>query len=312
MTLNFFLPRLMPGNPLDTLVAKTKGKVSRATLEQMLTAYGYKPNRNVFVQYFDYLGNMATGNWGVSISANSLGTPITKMIGQALPWTIGLVGITTVLAFLIGSWIGTVGAWRRGGVIDSVLPSVFVISSALPYFVVGLLLLLLFNIDLNWLPATFNYDNTIVPGFSPGFVWSVIQHGLLPAVTLLIVTIGGWVLTQRNNMITVVAEDYVRMARAKGLPNRKIMYGYAARNAILPNLSGLAMSLGFVMAGAILIEFVFNYPGLGYMLINAVDGTDYPMMQALFMLFTVATLIGVLVSDFVIVWLDPRSRAKEG
>ena len=194
------------------------------------------------------------------------------MIGQALPWTLGLVGISTVLAFLIGSWIGTVGAWRRGGLIDSMLPSAFVISSALPYFVVGLL------------PPAAGSRSTCT-GCRRRSTTTTPRPRLLARLrgqraparaccrppTLLIVTIGGWVLTQRNNMITVVAEDYVRMARAKGLPNRKIMYGYAARNAILPNLSGLAMSLGFVLAGAILIEYVFNYPGLGYMLINAVD-----------------------------------------
>src|SRR5262249_11500424 len=161
------------------------------------------------------------------------------------------------------------------------------------------------------LPSDFNYDTSLVPGFSPGFVGSVLQHAVLPAATLLITSIGGWILTMRNNMITTLAEDYVRMGRAKGLPNRRIMYNYAARNAFLPNLSGFAMSLGFVIAGAILVEYVFNYPGLGYLLYNSVQNTDYPLMQVLFMLFTVAVLVAVFTCDVVIAWMDPRARAKE-
>jgi peptide/nickel transport system permease protein len=138
-----------------------------------------------------------------------------------------------------------------------------------------------------------------------------LQHAVLPSATILITSIGGWILTMRNNMVTTLAEDYVRMGRAKGLSNRTIMYNYAARNAFLPNLSGFAMSLGFVISGAILVEYVFNYPGLGYLLYNSVQNTDYPLMQVLFMLFTVAVLLAVFTCDVVIAWLDPRARAKE-
>ncbi|WP_405482523.1 ABC transporter permease [Streptomyces sp. NBC_00009] len=310
LTLNFFIPRFMPGDPVDALVVRTRGRVSRDALEQMLTSFGFKPDQNVAVQYVDYLGHMFTGNWGRSIG-QTLGEPVTKLIGGALPWTLGLVGITTVLAFVLGTLIGTVSGWRRGGALDAILPPIFVITSALPYFWVGLLLILIFSQGTGgWLPANFNYDTSIVPGFSPGFVGSVLSHAVLPAATLLITTIGGWILTMRNNMITTLAEDYVRMARAKGLGSRRIMYGYAARNAILPNLAGFAMSLGFVISGAILIEYVFNYPGIGYLLYNAVQNVDYPLMQALFMLFTVAVLVALLAVDIATVWLDPRARAK--
>ena len=310
LTLNFFLPHFMPGSPINTLRAQTKGRVSDAQLELILTSYGYKPHQNIFDQYFGYLGNMVTGNWGVSLGGSSLGEPVSKMIGEALPWTLGLVGIATVLAFLLGSLIGTVAAWRRGGIVDSLLPSVFVVTSALPYFVVGLFLILFFTIDHTWLPSSGNYDNSIVVGFSPGFVGSVLQHAILPAATLLITSIGGWVLTMRNNMITTLAEDYIRMGRAKGLSDRKVMVNYAARNAFLPNLSGFAMSIGFVLTGAILMEYIFNYPGLGYELYNSVKSLDYPVMQTLFMLFTVAVLGALLICDLLTVWLDPRTRAK--
>jgi peptide/nickel transport system permease protein len=204
-----------------------------------------------------------------------------------------------------------VAGWRRGSKLDSVLPSVFVVTSALPYFWVALLLILVFSVWSNgFLPSDFNYDPAYTPGFNGDFITSVLQHGILPAATIVITAVGGWVLTMRNNMITTLAEDYVRMGRAKGLSNNRIMYNYAARNAMLPNLSGFAMSLGFVISGAILIEVVFNYPGLGYLLFNAVESNDYPVMGTLFMLFTVAVLVAVFVCDFAIFLLDPRARAK--
>src|SRR6185312_16749438 len=163
------------------------------------------------------------------------------------------------------------------------------------------LLILIFNVWTGGLlPADFNYDNSLQPAWSGPFISSVLSHAILPAAAILVTSIGGWVLTMRNNMITTLAEDYVRMGRAKGLSNRKIMYGYGARNAFLPNLSGFAMSIGFVIAGSILVEYVFNYPGLGYELYNAVQNTDYSLMQALFMLFTVAVLVALLVCDFAI------------
>ena len=311
LTLNFIIPRFMPGSPLQALRDRTHNKLSPAALEQMLTSYGFKPDENVVVQYLDYLKNMVTGQWGISIGA-TLGEPVTRIVRQALPWTLGLVGVTTVLAFLLGSLIGVVSGWRRGSRLDSLLPPAFVVTSALPYFWVGLLLILVFSVWTGGLlPSDFNYDSGLQPAFTPAFVFSVFSHALLPAATILITSIGGWILTMRNNMITTLAEDYVRMGRAKGLSDRRIMTAYAARNAMLPNLSGFAMSLGFVIAGSILVEYVFNYPGLGYLLYNSVQNTDYPLMQALFMLFTVAVLVAVLVCDVAIAILDPRSRERD-
>jgi peptide/nickel transport system permease protein len=311
LTLNFFIPRMMPGDPVSALRDRSRNKLSPAALQEMLTSYGYKPNQNWFVAYIDYLGNMFTGRWGVSIGGSSLGEPVTKIIGQALPWTLGLVGLATVIGFVLGTLAGIVAGWRRGSRLDAILPSVMVVTSALPYFLVGLLLILFFSIWINgFLPSDFTYDPSIQPGFSAAFVGDVLSHAILPALTIVITSVGGWVLTMRNNMITTLAEDYVRMARAKGLSNRRIMYNYAARNAFLPNLSGFAMSLGFVISGAILVEYVFNYQGVGYLLYNSVQNTDYPLMQVLFMLFTVAVLVSVLLCDFATAWLDPRARAK--
>jgi peptide/nickel transport system permease protein len=206
--------------------------------------------------------------------------------------------------------VGAVSAWRRGGKLDAVLPPTFIVISAFPYFWVGLLAIWLFAVTLNWFPILGGYSETAVEMWSWSFVGDVLMHAILPAFTIVITSIGGWILTMRNNMITVVAEDYVKMARAKGLKPQRILWQYAGRNAMLPSLTGFAMSLGFVISGAILVEYVFNYPGLGFMLLQAVQNEDYPLMQALFLLITVAVLLAIFVSDIVTAVLDPRTRVR--
>jgi peptide/nickel transport system permease protein len=306
LTLNFVLPRLMPGNPAIAMIAKFKGGVSPQALRTLEVQFGVNTHQALISQYWSYLKNITTGRFGTSLTEYP--TSVGHIIWTAIPWTLGLVGLTTILAFLLGTGIGVVGAWRRGSTLDSVIPPVFVITSVIPYFWLGLVLILIFGVKLNWLPEFNSYSNTLTPGFNLTFIWDVIRHAILPAATLLITTIGTWILTMRNTMITTLAEDYVRMARAKGLSSRRIMFDYAARNAILPNLTGFAMSLGFVLGGAILIEYVFNYQGVGYWLLAATDNEDYPLMQALFLLITVAVLIAILISDIATALLDPRTR----
>jgi peptide/nickel transport system permease protein len=307
LTLNFLLPRLMPGNPALAMLAKFHGQLGPGALHALEILFGVNTDKSLPAQYVTYLHQVATGNLGVSLEFYP--ASVTSVIGGAIWWTLGLVGVTTVLAFVLGTGLGIVSAWRRGGRLDSVLPPVFVITSAVPYFWVGMVLVLIFGITLGWLPSQGGfYVSTDTPGLSLVYFEDVLSHAALPAITLLITTIGTWILTMRNTMITTLAEDYVRMARAKGLPGRRIMVDYAARNAILPNLTGFAMSLGFVVSGAILIEYVFNYPGVGYMLLQAVQSEDFPLMQALFLLITVAVLLAILIADIATALLDPRTR----
>jgi peptide/nickel transport system permease protein len=306
LTLNFFLPRLMPGNPAISMIAKFRGGVSPQALKALEAQFGVQTKANLAHQYVTYLGNMARFNFGTSMSQYP--ASVGSIIGSAIWWTLGLVGLTTIMAFILGTGIGILGAWRRGGRLDSIMPPVFVITSVIPYFWLGLVLILIFGVQLHWLPYFFTHDFTVTPSFSLAFIGNVLQHAILPAATLLITTIGTWILTMRNTMITTLAEDYVRMARAKGLSGRRIMLDYAARNAILPNLTGFAMSLGFVLGGTILIEDVFNYQGVGYWLLDAVNNEDYPLMQALFLLITVAVLLAILISDIATALLDPRTR----
>jgi peptide/nickel transport system permease protein len=307
VTLNFFLPRMMPGNPALAMVAKFHGRLSGQALVSLENLFGVNTHTSLFVQYLHYLGDIATGNFGTSLYFYP--ASVSSVVRAALPWTLGLVGVTTILAFVLGTGVGIVSAWRRGTWLDGVVPPVFVITSAIPYFWVGMMFILIFGIRLQWLPYTFGYDPTLTPGLNGPFIANVLEHAVLPAMALLLTTIGTWILTMRNNMVTTLAEDYVRMARAKGLPSRRIMLDYTARNAILPNLTGFAMSLGFVVGGAILIEYVFDYPGVGYMLLQAVENEDYPLMQALFLLITVAVLVAILLSDIATALLDPRTRS---
>jgi peptide/nickel transport system permease protein len=307
LTLNFVLPRMMPGNPALAIIGKFKGGISPQAVKVLEAQFGVGSHQNLVAQYFSYLGNVFTGKFGTSLTTEP-GASVGRVVLDAIPWTLGLVGVTTVLAFILGTGIGILGAWRRGGRLDSLMPPVFVIMTVVPYFWIGLMLILVFGVKLHWLPYFFSYNYTLTPALTPSFIGNVAEHAILPAFTLLITTIGIWILTMRNTMITTLAEDYVRMARAKGLPGHRIMLDYAARNAILPNLTGFALSLGFVVGGAILIEEVFNYQGVGYLLLQAVDNDDYPLMQALFLLITVAVLVAILLSDIATAVLDPRTR----
>ena len=306
VTANFFIPRLMPGNPVLAMMARYKGHINPAAIHALDIAFGVNTHQSLLSAYFTYLGNIARGRFGISLTF--FPEAVSKEVLQALPWTLALVGVTTVLAFILGTFVGLLGAWRRGGLLDSILPPIFVITSAFPYFWIALISIWLFGIKLHWLPENGGYNITDTVGWSWTFAWDSFLHSLLPAFTILITSIGGWILTMRNNTISVLAEDYVRMARAKGLNPWRVMWSYAGRNAILPNLTGFAMSLGFVVSGAILVEFVFNYPGVGWMFLQSVENQDYALMQALFLLIVIAVLVAILVADVATALLDPRTR----
>jgi peptide/nickel transport system permease protein len=308
MTVNFFLPRLMPGNPAMAMMARFHGRLSGQSLHAMEVAFGVNSGESLIGQYFSYLRNSFTGQFGRSLTF--FPQSVSHVVFQALPWTLCLVGLTTIIAFILGTLIGMIGGWRRGGLFDSILPPLFIILSAFPYFWIGLVAILIFSITLGWLPTGFGYTNGSSVTLSLSFIWDVIRHAMLPAATIVITSIGGWILTMRNNMIMTLNEDYVRMARAKGLSSARIMLDYAGRNAILPNLSGFGMSLGLVVSGAILVEYVFSYPGVGYMMLQAVLNEDFPLMQALFLFLTLAVLLAILVVDGVTVLLDPRTRGR--
>ena len=303
LTINFIIPRVMPGNEASAVLGTFRG-VNPAALHALEIQFGVNTHQSVLASYFEYLHNMLTGQFGVTAQ----GVPVMNEITSKLPWTLLLVGTSTVIAFAIGTLVGVASAWRRGGRLDGILPPLLFIVSAIPVFFVGLLLIYVVAIKLGWLPIGSNYSIGATPSFSLSFIGDVLKHALLPGLSLVIVTAGLWVYSMRNNMITTIAEDYVKTARAKGLAGRRIMFDYAARNAILPNLTGFAMQLGYVLGGAIVNEYLFSYPGLGYLFYTATTNHDLPLMQALFLFYTVAVLVCVLVADLITAVLDPRTR----
>lgn len=307
LTLNFFLPRMMPGDPGDAVMARLQGRLTPETVDAMRQAYGLSDDPMI-LQYLRYLGNLARGEFGVSISA--FPAPVTEVIFKGFAWTVLLGTTATIISFAIGSVLGMIGAWKRGSMVDSVLPPLVIFVGSFPYFWLATVALFFLSFQWGVFPLRHAYDDTLSPSFSVGFLWSVIVHLFLPAVTIIVVSIGGWLLGMRNTMISTLAEDYVTMAEAKGLSQGRVMFQYAARNALLPNMTAFGMSLGFILGGALFTEVVFAYPGLGYQLITAVRALDYPLMQGLFLMITFAVLIANLIVDLLYVRLDPRVRAS--
>jgi peptide/nickel transport system permease protein len=307
ITLNFFIPRMMPGNPVDALINRYQGQMSSDAVASLSVLFGMDDSSSTFEQYLHYWGLLFRGDLGLSFTF--FPTPVSDIVTQSLPWTIGLVGVATVISFVLGTLIGTAIGWRRGTWADAILP-VTTFFSAVPYFWLGLLAIMAFAVTWPVLPASGGYDGGLVPSLSLEFAGSVLQHGLLPATTIVVSSLAGWILGMRNMMVTVSSEDYVTVAQAKGLSERRVMFGYAARNAVLPQVSGFALSLGFIVSGTLVMEMVFSYPGIGYVLYQAVSAKDYPLMQGVFLVITLSVLVANMFADLVYALLDPRTRQE--
>jgi peptide/nickel transport system permease protein len=308
VTLNFFIPRMIPGDPVTALLSRFQGQLSSDAIQSLYVLFGIDRDAGLWSQYVDYWQQIFRGDLGLSFSA--FPSPVAEVIGDALPWTVALVGITTVISFLLGTGLGVLAGWRRGSWADGLLPATTFLSSV-PFFWLGLLAIFLLAGPDSFFPSSGGYEPGLVPAFDQYFIPSALRHSLLPALTILISSVSGWILSMRNMMVTVAAEDYITVAHAKGLPGRRVALAYAARNALLPNVSGFALSLGFIVGGTLLVEIVFSYPGLGFLLFRAVGAKDYPLMQGIFLIITIAVLVANLLADLIYLLLDPRTR-KEG
>ena len=307
LTVNFFIPRAMPGNAVQAVMAKFPSLQPSAykALEALL---GVGHGGSLWSQYVAYLNDVLHFNFGTDVSQYP--AQVSTLLGQTIPWTLTLVGSATVIAFLLGTALGIVAGWRHGGTLDRVLPGLMFLQ-AIPYFFFALILIELFALKLHVFPIGEGYAEGLVPGWHWSFIGSAIFHSLLPALTIVLTSVAGWMLQMRNVMITTIGDDYVIAAQAKGLPNRRVIFTYAARNALLPQLQGFGLALGFVVSGALVMEIVFSYPGIGLLLLNAVTSNDYPLMQAIFLVITFAVLLANLIVDIIIVLADPRARAGE-
>jgi peptide/nickel transport system permease protein len=307
LTINFFLPRLIPGDPASTIFAASRGQMRPEQLVQIKQALGLSDDPMI-IQYITYLSHALRFDFGISFS--SFPVPVTSVIGNGFIWTI-LLGLTAlIISFVVGNIIGILGSWKRGGLIDSTLPPLLIFIGAFPPFFLALMALYFLGLQFGWFPMRHAYDDALMPALSLPFFGSVITHLLLPAGTIILVSLGGWALGMRNTMVGVLAEDYVTMAEAKGLSQRQIMFNYAARNALLPSITSFGMALGFVISGQILVETIFGYPGLGYLLVKAVQNLDYPLMEGLFLMITLAVLVANFIVDVLYTRLDPRVRVS--
>lgn len=301
-TLNFALPRIAGGNPAQYLAstqALGSPRVAAALERQFGLSHG-----SLWVQYVAYLRQLAHGNLGISYSFYP--ESVTTVLLQALPYTIGLVLTATVISYLVGWVIGIIGAWRRGSLFDQASISVSFFLHGVPYFWTGIMLLFIFSFVLGWFPdghAFSSFTGNRRPGT---IVADAIYHGFLPVMSLVITSVAGHLLIMRNNMLTVLREDYVTLARAKGLPITKLVFKYVARTAMLPSFTGLMLALGTVVGGAILTEEVFSYPGVGFVTYNAILNHDYPLIQGAFLIIAV-TVVGMnFLADLLYPLLDPR------
>ena len=306
ITVDFMIPRVMPGNPVQALLSHMQGQVTTANIHALEEQYGLNSSAGLWGQYTHYLSNLAHGNLGLSTSAYP--ATVASVIKGALPWTIGLVGMATVISFVLGTLLGILVAWRRGSWLDSLLPATTFFQAA-PYFFIAFLALDLFSTRLGWFPSGRAYGQLDFPGFNGAYFADVLDHAVLPALTIVLCSAAGWIVGMRNVMVTTMDEDYVLMAQAKGLPKGRVVW-YAARNAILPSIAGFSLAIGFVVSGALLTEIVFSYPGLGFILLQAVGARDYPLLQGIFLIITFAVLAANLAADFVYLFLDPRTRQE--
>jgi peptide/nickel transport system permease protein len=306
VTLNFALPRLIPGDPVQLILARQQqqGPVSPAQKEALERLLGMS-HGNVLVQYWDYLTSMVRLKFGLSVTY--FPTPVTDVLRSSVLWTLLLVGAATVISVALGITLGTVAGWKRGTWLDSLVPSTTFLA-AIPYFWLALLLLYLLTQVWQLFPQNGGFDPGLDIGFNGPFLRSAVQHAILPALTIVLSSVGGWMLGMRNMMVSTLSEDYVSAAEAKGLKSRTVMLGYAARNAVLPSVAGFAISLGFVVSGSLVMEIVFSYPGVGYTLLQAVNNNDYPLMQAVFLVITLAVLAANFLVDLLYGFVDPRTR----
>jgi peptide/nickel transport system permease protein len=308
LTISFLLPRLMPGDPLGGLLQHLSSAQIAANpgIIQTYQALLGGGHNSIWQDYVTYMHRIANFDFGISTS--NYPTPVSEVVGRTLPYSIFLVGVAFILAFIVGTLVGMLAAWRRGGVVDSVFAPGLMVLGALPAFFTALLGLYFLGLRAHWFPIQHAYANDAIPGFNWAFLSSAFRHSQLPILAIIAAYTGGWVLNMRTVMINTIGEDYVAMAHAKGLRDWRVMTRYAGRNAILPPLNGFAAQFASAVGGLVFVEYIFSYPGAGYTLQLAILGSDYALAQALLVVFCVCVIFANFIMDILNFVLDPRLR----
>ncbi len=310
----FVLIRLLPGNPVSIRMDQLmqQGYTYEEARNQAANLYDFDPDEPILNQYLTYMGNLLQGDLGVSIT--SAGTPVRDQILRYLPWTLISVGSALLISFSLGVLIGIMMAYWRGSLFDNVMTAAASILSGIPDYVYAIFIILIAGVQLQWFDVGAmrgGADPGIPPGFTLDYIGSVIKHALLPIITYLLATIGVWILSMKSSTLSTLGEDYINVAKARGLPEGRILTAYVGRNAMLPLVTRLAISIGLVLSGSVIVERFFEYPGLGLQLSRAVTSRDYTTMQGIFLVITIAVIASNILADLMLGWLDPRVSLKD-
>jgi peptide/nickel transport system permease protein len=306
-TFNFFIPRLAPGNPIGAISSRmAQASAGIENGQAMFEAYRkrFGLDEPMYIQYGKYMWNTVRFDFGQSLSAYP--ADVAEIVRPAIGWSMGLIGVSVVITFVLGVMIGALLAWKgTPGIVKAVLP-ITMIGGVLPYYLLAMLLLYIFAFSTKALPMSGAVDSGVSAELSGPYITTVVRHAVLPALSIILTSVGGWALTMRSLMVNTIGEDYMLLAEAKGLPKSRILWWYSVRNAIPPQLTHLGIAMGYVVSGAILVEIVFSYPGLGYQLYQAIVNSDYTVIQGITLILAMSVGLGVLIIDLIYPRLDPR------
>ncbi|MBK8086001.1 MAG: ABC transporter permease [Devosia sp.] len=309
-TIVFFIPRLSPRNAIRERFAELArmGGFSPGDLEKIIASYTqqFGLDKPLWEQYFSYLGNILRLDFGYSLQRYP--STVVDLIMQSIPWTLGLLLVTTIVSFVIGNLLGAIAAWPRAPRWTRAVATPFVLLTGVPPVIMGVLLLFFVGFRLKLLPLGGAYSIGIVPEWSLTFALDMLKHQILPALSLILGSVGGWVLSMRGMGITIQGEDYVNFAEHKGLNGRVIFRDYYLRNALLPQVTGFALALGTVVTSAIVVEGIFGLPGIGTTLNNAIRANDFPVIYGIVLFITIAIAALMTLLEFIYPLLDPRIR----
>lgn len=310
ITFTFVLIRYMPGGPMDYMVAELQqqGLSSARARELAATYISVNPNQPIHIAYVEYMANILTGDLGMSTWYSR---PVTSIVLEALPWTVFIMSVSLILSFAFGILAGALMAYREGSQLDSSATMVTTFLTSVPYYLAAIALLVFFAYRLSWFPTGGRFDSDLSVGWNLEFFLSVLYHGLLPIASFTLTSFGSWALGMRGNSIQVLGEDYLRVARLAGISERDIVVKYVTPNAILPLYTNLMIAIGFIFGGSIILEQIFNYPGLGYYMYESINARDYPLMMGVFLVITIAVVTSIFIADVTYSMIDPRAETGD-
>ena len=310
VTLTFGMIRLLPGGPLVQLRAQLiRQGVDPSEIDGIIESYqNLRPDQPLYVQYFDYLSSLLTGDLGESIR---YGEPVAVLVGDALPWTVFVMVTATVIMYALGILWGAVMAYKEGSTFDTVSSALSILFSTVPFYVFAIFLVIIFGYQLEWFPTRGRTSVGAQNPYTLGFVIDVVRHAVLPIMSIIVTQVGLQALAMRGNSIQLLGEDYVRVARLRGLADGRIATRYVGRNAILPMYTGFLTLIGFNIGGSVILEEVFTYPGIGYYMFKALEGRDYPLMMAVFLVITSVLVVALFVADLTYSKIDPRVQTGD-